>query len=78
MKKQDKLLSLLKRHGWERKKAPEGTAGIYYRFRQVDREKEAAYNDGFEALGWCEALDVYIVRLWVQKEGDIYAAYLEF
>lgn len=76
MKKQDKIFCLLKWHGWERAETPEGVG--YHRFRQVDRKKEMAYNDCQRALGWCDALEITCARVYVQKEGDVYAGYLEF
>ena len=75
MKKQDKLFDLLKRNGWERAKTPEG---VCYRFKTLNRDSTAAHYDGFEALGWVEALDIIYKEIWVQKEGSFYATYIEF
>lgn len=75
MKKQDKLFDLLKRNGWERAKTPEG---VGYRFKTRSLDKTHATYDGFEALGWLEALDITYKNLWLQKEGEFYATYLEF
>ena len=75
MKKQDKLLSLLKRNSWERVKTTEGG---YYRFKTLNRDYTSAHYDGVEALGWVEALEIIYKDIYVRKEGDFYATYLEF
>lgn len=75
MKKQDKLFSLLKRNGWERANAPEG---VCYRFKTLNRDSTTAHYDGFEALGWCEALEITHKNICMQKEDEYYATYLEF
>ena len=75
MKKQDKLFSLLKRHGWEQKPNPEA---LGYLFKQLEREKERAYYAGFEALGWCEALEINNRKILMQKEDEHYVTYLKF
>ena len=75
MNKQDKLFDLLKRNGWERAKTSEG---VGYRFKTLNREEYNALSDKYEALGWCEALEIPCGKLWVMKEGDLYATYLEF
>ena len=75
MKKQDKLFDLLKRNGWERAKTPEG---VCYRFKTFNRDSTTAHYDGVEALGWVEALDIVYKEIWVQKEGSLYATYIEF
>lgn len=75
MKKQDKLFDLLKRNGWERAKTPEG---VCFLFKTLNRDKTAATYDGVEALGWVEALEIIYKDIYVRKEGDFYATYLEF
>lgn len=75
MKKQDKLFSLLKRHGWEQKSAP---SDVGYQFIIERINKENASYVGFEALGWCEALGITSHNIFMQKEGDHYVTYLEF
>ena len=75
MKKQDKLFSLLKRNGWERAKTPEGVCLL---FKTLNRDNTSAHYDGVEALGWVEALDIIYKDIYVRKEGEFYATYLEF
>lgn len=79
MKKQDKLFSLLKRKGWEQKDTLE-CEGISYLFKQYEYYKDTAYNDCYYALGRLDALDLADAckRIYVQKEGPYYAAYIEF
>ena len=79
MKKQDKLFDLLKRNGWEQKDTIE-CEGISIRFKQYEYYKDTAYNDCYHALGRLTALDLADTcqRIYVQKEGPYYAAYIEF
>lgn len=79
MKKQDKLFSLLKRNGWEQKCTLE-CEGIDFRFKVYEYDKTTAYNDCYYALGRLDALDLADTckRIYVQKEGPYYAAYIEF
>ena len=79
MKKQDKIFDLLKRSGWEQKDTIE-CEGISYRFKQYECYKENAYNDCYYALGRLTGLDLADTykRIYVQKEGPCYAAYIEF
>ena len=77
MKKQDKLFDLLKRNGWEQKDTLE-CEGISYRFKKYEYYKETAYNNCHFALGRLTALGMACKRLYVQKEGPYYAAYIEF
>lgn len=75
MKKQDKMLDLLKRFGWERVSTPDGAG---FRFTIAEREKEVAYNDCYQALGWSDALEIAFTNIWVQKEGSLYYGYIDF
>ena len=75
MKKQDKLFSILKRNGWERVYTP---SGVGYRFKTLNIEEYNALSDKYEALGWFEALDIIYKGIYVRKEGDFYATYIEF
>lgn len=74
-KQQEKIFDLLKHNGWECTKTPDG---VGYRFKTLNREEYNALSDKYEALGWCEALEIPCDKLWVRKEGDFYATYLEF
>lgn len=74
-KQQEKIFDLLKRNGWEHAKTPDG---VGYRFKTLNREEYNALSDKYEALGWCEALEIHCDKLWVTKEGDLYATYIEF
>lgn len=79
MNKQDKLFALLKRNGWEQKDTIE-CEGINCRFKQYEYYKDTAYNDCYYALGRLTGLDLADTckRIYVQKEGLGYAAYIEF
>lgn len=77
MKKQDKLLSLLKRNRWELSDNIE-CEGIDFRFKVYEYDKTTAYNDCFYVLGRLDALSVSYKHLYVQKEGKYYAACIEF
>ena len=55
MNKQDKLLSLLERKGWNQSEPPEG---VSYRFRIYEYYKDTAYSDCYYALGMVDALGV--------------------
>ena len=69
MKKQDKLVDLLKRNGWERAKT---TEGVCFLFKTLNRDKtNATYDD-------VEALEIIYKDIYVRKEGEFYATYLEF
>lgn len=74
-KQQEKLFRLLKSNLWERVYTP---YGVGYRFKTLNREEYNALSDKYEALGWCEALEIPCDKLWIRKEGDFYATYLEF
>lgn len=74
-KQQEKLFRLLKINLWERVSTP---SGVGYRFKTLNREEYNALSDKYEALGWCEALEIPLGKLWIRKEGDFYETYLEF
>ena len=75
MKAQNKFIQLLKRHGWERQATPEG-ASRYWKTK--NRAKELAYYEGYECLGWCEALAIDYAKIGVQKELGVYVTYVRF
>ena len=74
-KQQEKLFRLLKSNLWERVSTP---SGVGYRFKTLNQEEYNALSDKYEALGWVEALDIIYKEIWVQKEGNFYATYIEF
>lgn len=75
MKAQNKFIQLLKRHGWERKPMPEG---VGYRYKTTNRNKELAYYDAYECLGWTDACEINFAKIYVQKENEVYVTYVEF
>lgn len=74
-KQQKKIFDLLKQNGWERASTPDGFG---YCFIIKRRKQDIAIYDGFEALGWCEALEITHKNICMQKEDEYYATYLEF
>lgn len=74
-KQQKKIFDLLKQNGWERTSTPDDFG---YCFTIKRKKKDNATHDGFEALGWCEALEINNRKILTQKEDEYYITYLEF
>lgn len=74
-KQQEKIFDLLKRNGWERISTSDNVSNCF----MIKREKkDNATHDGFEALGWCEALEINNRKILMQKEDEHYVIYLKF